>query len=128
MMMLFFAICVAAAFLMRKPLWERLLIVASAPLIAIIANVFRIVMTGVIYELVGRWSSGIDVDQVEHMIHDWAGFLMMPVGLALLLAESWLLAKLLLAPPPDRPLMVGEVLTRQSAESASKASLRRRET
>ncbi len=128
MMMLFFAICVAAAFLSRQPLWERLLIVASAPPIAIIANVFRIVMTGVIFEVVGRWSSAIDVDQVEHMIHDWAGFLMMPVGLALLLAETWLLSKLLVAPPPDRPLMVGEVLTRQSAELAAEAGLRGRQT
>ncbi len=128
MMMLFFAISVATAFLVRKPLWERLLIVASAPPIAVIANVFRIVMTGVIYELVGRWSSAIDVDQVEHIIHDWAGFLMMPVGLALLLAETWLLSKLLVAPPPDRPLMVGEALTRQSAELGAKAGFRRRET
>ena len=103
MMMLFFAICVGAAFLMQKPLWERLLIVASALPIAVIANVFRIVMTGVIYEVVGRWFSAVDVDQVEHIIHDWAGFLMMPVGLALLLAETWLLSKLLVAPPPRSP-------------------------
>ena len=116
MMMLFFAICVGAAFLMQKPLWERLLIVASALPIAVIANVFRIVMTGVIYEVVGRWFSAVDVDQVEHIIHDWAGFLMMPVGLALLLAETWLLSKLLVAPPPDRPLMVGEMLTRRATD------------
>jgi len=128
MMMLFFAICVAAAFLMKKPLWERLLIVASAPPIAVVANVFRIVMTGVIYELVGRWSSTIDVDQVEHIIHDWAGFLMMPVGLALLLAETWLLSKLLVAPPPDRPLMVGDLLTRQPAKLAAEAGVRGRNT
>jgi exosortase len=128
MMMLFFAICVAAACLMKKPLWERLLIVASAPPIAVVANVFRIVMTGVIYELVGRWSSTIDVDQVEHIIHDWAGFLMMPVGLALLLAETWLLSKLLVAPPPDRPLMVGDLLTRQPAKLAAEAGVRGRNT
>jgi exosortase len=122
MMMLFFAICVGAAFLMRKPLWERLLIVASAPLIAVIANVFRIVMTGVIYEVVGHWSWAIDVDQVEHIIHDWAGFLMMPVGLALLLVETWLLSKLLVPPPPDRPLLVGEILARQVPEQAARPS------
>jgi exosortase len=128
MMMLFFAICVAAAFLARRPLWERLLIVASAPPIAVIANVFRIVLTGVIFELVGRWSSAIDVDQVEQFIHDWAGFLMMPVGLALLLAETWLLSKLLVPPPPDRPLMVGEILTRQSAQLAAEGGLRGKRT
>jgi exosortase len=122
MMMLFFAICVGAAFLMRRPLWERLLVVASAPPIAVIANVFRIVMTGVIYEVVGHWSSALNVDQVDHIIHDWAGFLMMPVGLALLLAETWLLSKLLIAPPPDRPLIVGEILARQVTEQAARSS------
>ena len=89
---------------------------------------FRIVLTGVIFELVGRWSSAIDVDQVEQFIHDWAGFLMMPVGLALLLAETRLLSKLLVPPPPDRPLMVGEILTRQSAQLAAEGGLRGKRT
>jgi len=128
MMMLFFAICVAAAFLAtHKPLWERLLIVASAPPIAVLSNVLRIVVTAAVYDIVGRWSSTIDVDRVEQIIHDWAGFLMMPVGLLLLWAEMSLLSKLLIAPPPARPLMIGEVLAGQSTEVATERVLEGRQ-
>ncbi len=128
MMMLFFAICVAAAFMAtHKPLWERILIVASAPPIAVMSNVFRIVATAAIYEFVGRWSSAIDVDRVEQIIHDWAGFLMMPVGLLLLLVEMSLLTRLLIAPPPARPLMVNEVLAGQSTEVVTEQALQGRQ-
>jgi exosortase len=110
MMMLFFAICTAAAFLARKkPLWERLFMVGCAAPIAVISNVTRIVMTAVIFEITARCSSfiSLDVERVEKIIHDWAGFLMMPVGLLLLLAVMSLVSKLMVAPPPDRPLAVG---------------------
>jgi hypothetical protein len=32
------------------------------------------------------------------MIHDWAGYMMMPIGLLLLLGEMTLLSKLMIAP------------------------------
>ena len=47
MMMMFVAMCVGAAFLVRKPLWEKLLIVASAIPIAVLGNVMRIVVTAI---------------------------------------------------------------------------------
>ena len=47
MMMMFFAMCIGAAFVVKKPLWEKLLIVASAAPIAVLGNVARIVVTAV---------------------------------------------------------------------------------
>lgn len=111
MMMLFFAICVGGAFIMRKPLWERLLIVASAAPIAVLSNVLRIVLTAILYEAASQWPALIDLETWGKAIHDWAGFLMMPIGLLLLLAETTLLAKLLVDPMEDRPLVIGGTLS-----------------
>ena len=46
----FFALATAMAILVKRPLWERLMIVATAPLIAVGANVARITLTGFLYE------------------------------------------------------------------------------
>jgi exosortase len=107
MMMLFFAICIGAVFVVKRPLWERLVIIASAAPIAVLANVTRIVLTGVAYEIAHRWPSLIDLEAHGETIHDWAGYMMMPIGLLLLLAELQLLSKLMLEPLSDRPLFVG---------------------
>ncbi|MEN6405453.1 MAG: exosortase/archaeosortase family protein [Thermoguttaceae bacterium] len=113
MLSLFLAICVAAAFLVRRPLWEKLLIVASAAPIAIIANVVRIVLTAIFYQFAGQWFPSLNMETAGEVVHAWAGYLMMPIGLLLLLAELSLLSKLLIA-PMQRPLMVGELATGQS--------------
>jgi exosortase len=128
MMMLFFAICIGAAFIMRKPLWERLLILASAAPIAVLSNVTRIVMTAVLYEAASYWPTLIDLETQGETIHNWAGFLMMPIGLLLLLAETTLLAKLLIDPDVDRPLMIGKAVAGGGNEATSERALRGRRT
>ena len=52
MLMLFFAICVGAVLVLRMSLWEKCVIVASAMPIAVIANVFRVTVAGILMELV----------------------------------------------------------------------------
>ncbi len=98
MMMLFFALCIGAAFIVKRPLWERLVMIASAAPIAVAANVARIVITAVVYEIATQWPSLIDLDSAGELIHDWAGYMMMPIGLLLLLGEMTLLSKLMIAP------------------------------
>ena len=101
MLMLFFAICVGAAFWLRqRPLWERIVVVISAPVIAVLANVIRIVVTALLHHL--HWG-----EEADKFFHEWAGFGMMPVGLLLLWAEWTLLQKLFLEPAPERPLSLG---------------------
>ena len=58
MLMLFFTLCVGAAFIMRKPIWERILIVVSAPPIAVISNVFRITLTAILFEMAHHMAFG----------------------------------------------------------------------
>ncbi|NLF10012.1 MAG: exosortase/archaeosortase family protein [Pirellulaceae bacterium] len=113
MLMLFFAICVAMAFLSKKPIWERLFIVASAVPIAVIANTIRIVLTAVLCMVAFRWPSLMTVDTAFNFMHDAAGYMMMPIGLLLLWLEMYLLSKLLIYPMMDRPLVVGRLATEQ---------------
>ena len=126
MMMLFFALCVGAAFVSRRPLWERLLMVASAAPIAVAANVSRIVITAIVYEIAGRWPSVVNIETVGEITHNWAGYMMMPIGLLFLLAEMYLLSKLLIAPLHDRPLVASHVLAKNDPEATTQRVLRRR--
>jgi exosortase len=129
MMMLFFAICIGAAFVVRRPLWERLVMIASAAPIAVISNVARIVLTAVLYQIAAHWPSVIDLEKSGDTIHKWAGFLMMPIGLLLLLAVMSLLSKLLVEPPPDRPFLTGGMLPGigTAATTETRQGVRRRQ-
>ena len=54
MLVVFFALSTAVAMIIRKPLWEKLFIAASAVPIALASNVLRITMTGLYYENFGN--------------------------------------------------------------------------
>jgi exosortase len=77
MLMIFFALCTAVAMLIHRPFWERLLVVVSAVPIALIANIIRIVVTGVLHKVAGR-------EIADMVFHDLAGWLMMPLALGML--------------------------------------------
>ena len=108
MLMLFFTLCVGAAFIMRKPVWERVLIVVSAPPIAVLANVFRITLTAILFEMAHQWPSLVSRAFADKVFHDFAGLLMMPVALLILLGEMTLISKLMVQPVKDRSVVVRE--------------------
>jgi len=94
MLVLFFCLSTGMAILVRRNLGERILILLSAVPIAIICNTARITVTGVMYVLVGeKWANLV--------FHDLAGWLMMPLALALLWFELWLLSILFVAPKTE---------------------------
>jgi exosortase/archaeosortase family protein len=97
-LMLFFAICVGTAFVLRKPLWEKLLMIASALPIAIVSNVARVSLTGILQDLVSPAAG-----QVVH--HN--GWFMMIMAMLLRWGEMGLVAKLLQEPSPEGPLALG---------------------
>ncbi|MCI0380012.1 MAG: exosortase/archaeosortase family protein [Gemmataceae bacterium] len=99
MLVVFFALSTAVALLLRKPLWERVLVAGSALPIALVSNVIRITVTGVIYDMLGPETG-------QAVFHDLMGWLMMPLGLAFLGLELWLLNRLLLEPAPSAGLNV----------------------
>jgi exosortase len=89
MMLLFVALSTGVAILVRRPWTDRLLLVLSAIPIALVVNILRITVTGVLNETVGG-----RVAQVVY--HDLAGWLMMPTALLLMGLELWLLDRLLI--------------------------------
>jgi exosortase len=99
MLVVFFALSTAVAILIRKPYWEKALIAASAVPIALVSNILRITVTGLVYEWLGNGYGGA-------LFHDVAGWLMMPLGLIFLGLELLVLKRLLIEP----------VGTRRSAE------------
>jgi exosortase len=108
MLMLFFTLSVGAAFIMRKPIWERVLIVVSAPPIAVLSNVFRITLTAILFEMAHKWPSVISAKLADKVFHDFAGLLMMPVALLFLLGEMTLISKLMVQPVTDKTLVIRE--------------------
>jgi exosortase len=94
MLVVFFALSTAVAMLIRKPLWERCLIAASAVPIALASNILRVTITGICFELAGP--------DYGHYFHDIAGFIMPLWGLMFLGLEMLVLKKLLSEPTGAR--------------------------
>ncbi|NLE38773.1 MAG: exosortase/archaeosortase family protein [Pirellulaceae bacterium] len=114
MLVLFFAASVGTALYLRHrdPI-IRIVIGLSAPPIAIIANVARIVITAMIYENVSE-------ELGEKIFHDLAGWLMMPIAIALLWLETALLDRLFVVPEQEAPLAFGAAVPRAPEPGAER--------
>lgn len=99
MLMTFFALATALAMVISVPLLDRLIIVVSAIPIAVFANVVRVTCTAIAHHWVGG-------DFANVLMHDLAGWLMMPLALGLMWLELRFLAHLLVPVPEDRPLFL----------------------
>lgn len=88
MLVSFVALAAAVALVVDRPIGDRLILLASAVPIALFANVVRLAVTGALFGVAG---SGM----VRALLHDLAGWVMMPLALALLAAELRLLPRLL---------------------------------
>ena len=89
MLTIFGAMAVALVMIIDRPWWDRLAILVLAIPIAIISNVIRIVTTGLLFMAFGQ-----ETPWLNTLIHDWAGFAMMPIGLGLLWVELAILSRL----------------------------------
>src|SRR5262249_29524339 len=89
------ALSTAVTLVIRRPLWEKIRIAASAFPIAIIANVTRITVTGILHDTVGS-------EIANAVFHDLAGWLMMPLALGMLGIELAILNHLLIDPVAGR--------------------------
>ena len=99
MLTTFFALATAVALVIRRPWLDKGVVLLSAAPIAVAANVTRIAATALAQEWFGR-------EIAHHVFHDLAGWLMMPVALALLWLELRLTAFLLVVPAAPAPLAV----------------------
>ncbi len=94
MLLTFFALSTGLALLTKRSLVDKVVVVLSALPIAIIANLFRIVLTATLAETVGSKAANV-------VFHDIAGWLMMPLALGLLAVELVIIDKLFVQPPAE---------------------------
>jgi exosortase len=81
LMMAFFALSVAMAYLSDRPYWHRIILVLSAFPIALFCNFMRVTITGILFILV-------DPRLAEGAFHTLLGLLMLPLAFFL----YWLIA------------------------------------
>jgi exosortase len=93
MLMIFFALSTAFVIVIRRPLLDKIVLLASSIPIAVLSNVLRITITAALYETASsKWA--------EDFYHTWAGYLMMPMALGMLALELWVIDRLL--PEPEK--------------------------
>jgi len=85
---IFGAMAVAMAMIIDRPWWDRLTILLSAIPIALLTNVIRITATALLFMVFP------ENQNIHRTVHDWAGFLMMPVALGFLWLELQVLSRI----------------------------------
>jgi exosortase len=100
MLTIFVALAVAITLVTDRPMWERAVIVASAVPIALLVNIIRITVTGVLHLTVGT-------EIADKVFHDLAGWVMMPMALGFLYVEFQILSHLVIDDGPSGPVRIG---------------------
>lgn len=96
MLVTFAAFSVAAALMMNRTRFEKLMLLLGIVPIAIVSNVVRVTATGVVYTTTTHAGT-------REFMHDGFGYAMMAIGMALLALELWVLKKLVVEAPPALP-------------------------
>jgi exosortase len=87
LLMAFLALGVAMAYLHYRPLWQRIILLASTMPIAILCNIVRVTVTGFIYVLIHpKYTQGI--------YHDMLGISMLPLAFGLYGVLAWFISSL----------------------------------
>jgi exosortase len=99
---IFLAMAVALTMITDGSWWEKAFIILSAIPIAVGVNVTRIVITAILYMMLGPES-----EIARHFFHDLAGWFMMPLALGLLYAEMQLLSHIFITEERVAPRTAG---------------------
>ncbi|RJR23039.1 MAG: exosortase, partial [Nitrospiraceae bacterium] len=86
-----FLMGILTAYFYRAALWKKIIITLSTVPLSIVTNSLRIAMTAVLYPSMGRAAA-------EGFFHDFSGWAIFMVSFATLLAEIWILGKIMPRP------------------------------
>jgi exosortase len=103
MLTAFIIVAAFIAYTVKRPRWEKAIVLASSPLVGVLCNIVRIFLTAL---LVVHGSTGWP----ERLFHDFAGLLMMPVAVGLLFGELWVLDQV--AAEPTAQPAPAQIVTR----------------
>ena len=99
MLVTFSAFAAGAVLTLGRSRFENALVVLGVVPIAVAANVLRVTATGVAFTIFGD-------TKTSHGLHDFFGYLMMPLGLGMLGLQLWCLARLV-EPAAEKPAVAG---------------------
>ncbi len=83
----FLALGVLMAYLHERPIWQRMVLLASTAPIAIVCNIVRVTITGFIYIF-------LDPQYAQGIYHDMLGLAMLPLAFGLYWSLAWFLSNL----------------------------------
>ena len=89
MLTAFVVVAATLAYIVRRPPWQKVVLVLSSVPVALVCNLARLVATAVLFMVASS-------ELAERFFHDFAGLTMMPLALLLLVGELWLMAKLVI--------------------------------
>jgi exosortase len=87
MLTAFIVVAATLAYVVQRPRWQKVVLVCSSIPIAILCNIVRLIVTAFLF-------LNLRSELAERFFHDFAGVTMMPLAVLLLLAELWIMSKL----------------------------------
>lgn len=95
----FFVISGLVVLLVKRKWWEKLIVLASSLPVALLCNTIRLTITAVALTM-------LTAEYWEKVFHDFGGYAMMPLALAMIVAELWLLTKLTILPAKKQEIVI----------------------
>jgi exosortase len=95
----FFVISGLVVLLARRARWMKAVVLISSLPIALLCNTLRLTITAIAFTI-------LTGEGVEQLFHDFGGFAMMPLALAMVVGELWLLAQLTTPPAEIAPAII----------------------
>jgi exosortase len=95
----FFVISGLVVLLVKRAWWEKLIVLVSSLPVALLCNTIRLAITAVFFTM-------LEGEYWEKLFHDFGGYAMMPLALATIIAELWLLKKLTTLPEKEEAIII----------------------
>jgi exosortase len=95
----FFVISGLVVLLVQRTWWEKLAILVSSLPIALLCNTIRLAITAMFFTV-------LEGEYWEKIFHDFGGYAMMPLALAAVVGELWLLTKLTVRPVEEKAIII----------------------
>jgi exosortase len=95
----FFVISGLVVLLVKRPWWEKLIVFISSLPVALFCNTLRLAVTAIAF-------TALKGEYWEKMFHDFGGYAMMPLALAIVVGEFWFLAKLTTPPKEGKVVLI----------------------
>ncbi len=106
----FLVISALVVLLVQRTWWEKVAILLSSLPIALLCNTLRLAITAVAFTV-------LKGDNVQKLFHDFGGYAMMPVALALVVGEFWLLGRLISSQAEVKPAVIVRRRTQHAVDS-----------